>query len=878
MKKTIRNYSVFFIIALLFLISSISYLLYQANNEAKSRIKTLFIEQQRLLAKQTALGIEENITLLERELQLLSKSTAIRKMDPEKTEAVLATALEQDRFLYIKNVGLIDSYGLLHFALRAPQQEEYIRSCLKKFENCRETSTPISVCEVLPIETNASEEKAILMAMPVFSREGQCNGLIFFTIIVNELIEAFIPPSTETCITCVLDEKGTPLFHSAKALGDKINTLFNTVPPLQFLPQKREGGDNDRVEYVSPEGIRLIAASVPLTIANQKWSIVLGADEKEVSRLWKDFIFKYIFGSTIAFLAIIGGSIFVLYLTHRWNFELHKEVEERKHAEEALKKAHEGLETRVEKRTAELQRANVQLKDEIDARKRVEKELLKQNELIKSTHESLTHPFYVINTEDYTIEMANSAANFGKLTAGSTCYALTHNRDEPCDGEHHPCTIKEVKKTGKPVVLEHIHYDPGGEAKTFAIYGYPIFDDSGNITQIIEYVLDVSAQKHLEEQLRQSQKMESVGRLAGGVAHDFNNILSAILGYSELTLRRMPVDDPLRKNISQIIEAGERAEVLTRKLLIFSRKQVLSIKVINLNSTVESIMKLLQRMIGEDVVLELNTKSSLRNIKADPGQIEQILMNLVVNARDAMACGGRLYIETSNVDLDAEYAQLHQGVKPGPYVMLEVSDTGTGMDPDVYEKIFEPFFTTKKQGTGLGLSIVYGIVKQHNGHIFVYSEEDMGTTFKIYFPATEDSRDPEPQKIEPTILKGTETILVVDDEHSIRNLIIDSIQPLGYKILDASCAEEALQLIETTKGHIDLLLTDIIMPGMKGDKLAEAIKERHPSIKVIFMSGYSDHFIADRGINGIGSAFIQKPLSLAPGKLANLLREVLDNE
>ncbi len=381
--------------------------------------------------------------------------------------------------------------------------------------------------------------------------------------------------------------------------------------------------------------------------------------------------------------------------------------------------------------------------------------------------------------------------------------------------------------------------------------------------------------QNLQFQLLQSQKLESVGRLSSGVAHDFNNMLSVIIGYSELALMNLPEVHPVRENLNIIKDAGEKASALTGQLLAFSRKQILEIKVVNLNSIIEN-MKMLTKLIGEDILLKLNIELPTKNIMADPGQIEQILMNLTVNARDAMPCGGRLIIETADVVLDEEYARLHEGVRPGSYIMLSVTDTGVGMNREVQEKLFEPFFTTKEvgKGTGLGFSTVYGIVKQHKAYIFVYSEEGKGTTFKIYFPATEKEAKVLLSKVQTTMQRGTETILVVDDEPSIRDLVMDSLQPLGYKVTEASCYAEALQICEMKEETIDLLLTDVIMPGKSGRELADLFQEKQPETKIVFMSGYSEKYFSPHEESRERIVFIQKPL--VPSMLTKRLREILE--
>ena len=382
----------------------------------------------------------------------------------------------------------------------------------------------------------------------------------------------------------------------------------------------------------------------------------------------------------------------------------------------------------------------------------------------------------------------------------------------------------------------------------------------------------------VEAHLRQSQKMEAVGSLAGGVAHDFNNILTSILGYSEILSTKLPEDDPLQYMIEEIHHAGKRAAGLTRQLLTFSRKQVTELKITNLNMIVEDMGKMLGRLIGENVVMEMFTTKKIGNIMADVGQVEQILMNLVVNARDAMPNGGYLVIETGEIDLDEEYARAHNGLQSGSYAVLTVTDNGEGMARDVQEKIFEPFFTTKEQGkgTGLGLSTVFGIVKKHQGHIYTYSEPGKGTTFKIYFPIVQGHVEKETLKKTKAMAKGTETILVVDDDDAIRRLVLDTMEPLGYKLIEAVCGEDALEKCRTRKGKIDLVLSDVVMPGLNGISMVKILKKEYPDIKTVVMSGYADNGIINRDVLESDITFINKPL--LPVSLANKLRSVLDGD
>ncbi len=400
---------------------------------------------------------------------------------------------------------------------------------------------------------------------------------------------------------------------------------------------------------------------------------------------------------------------------------------------------------------------------------------------------------------------------------------------------------------------------------------------NGRVLYYQGIIEDISERKDLEHQLLQAQKMEAVGRLAGGVAHDFNNLLTAIIGYGQLSLANVAVGDPTHTNIQEIIAAGERAASLTRQLLTFSRKQVLQPAIVDLNRTISETRRMLQRLIGEDINIVNLTDPALGRVRADPGQIEQVILNLAINARDAMPDGGRLTIETHNDEVDEAYACAHPGVAPGPYVVLTVTDTGCGMDADVKSHIFEPFFTTKEagKGTGLGLSTVYGIVKQSFGDLVVFSEPGMGTSFKIYLPRLVDSSVPEVRSPgDDSIPRGSETILLTEDEQIVREVASHVLRELGYTVLETSGGKEALVVARQYIGKIDLLLTDVVMPVMSGNELAGRIKAIRPDIKVLFCSGYTDDAIVHLGVLDHTIAFLQKPF--APSSLARKVREVLD--
>ncbi len=387
---------------------------------------------------------------------------------------------------------------------------------------------------------------------------------------------------------------------------------------------------------------------------------------------------------------------------------------------------------------------------------------------------------------------------------------------------------------------------------------------------------DITEQKSLKEQLFQSQKLEAVGRLTGGIAHDFNNILTTIIGNADIMLATLPKDAPAREGLEEIRAAGDRAAALTRQLLAFSRKQVLQPTIMSLNETVRNMDRMLRRIIGEDIELKTILASDLGLVEADIGQIEQVIMNLAVNARDAMSNGGKLTIETANMELDEGYSRDHIAVIPGPYVMLSVSDTGSGMTKEVLEQVFDPFFTTKEtgKGTGLGLSTVYGIVKQSKGNIWVYSEPGKGATFKIYLPRVDKPIREKKKEKKPKTLTGSETILVVEDDDMVRNFVARVLKGLGYRILSAGDGQEAISIAGDHQGPIHLILTDVVMPGMSGGELEEKMSVSRPGIKLLYMSGYTDNAIVHHGVLDERKTFLQKPFTHEA--LGRKVRERLD--
>jgi PAS domain S-box-containing protein len=432
-----------------------------------------------------------------------------------------------------------------------------------------------------------------------------------------------------------------------------------------------------------------------------------------------------------------------------------------------------------------------------------------------------------------------------------------------------------ARASASPVAIWR-HRTKNGRSVEIEAALYPI--EYGGQPAELAVLLDVTGRRELEEQLRQAQKMEAVGMLAGGVAHDFNNLLTIITGYSQLILNNLRGDDPNRHSVEQIMKAGERAAALTSQLLAFSRRQVLQPRVLDLNKLVTSLSTMLRRLIGEDIDLRLVLPPDLGTVSADAGQIEQVLMNLVVNARDAMPRGGVLTIETANVMLDDSYAGRHIAVKPGPYVLLAVSDNGSGMDEATQSRLFEPFFTTKGngKGTGLGLSTVFGIVKQSGGSVAVYSEPSRGTSVKVYLPRNDQPAVLETERALRKVVRGTETILLVEDDEMVRTLVRETLERNGYKILDAAGPIEARRIADQYRLPIQMLITDVVMPKVSGRDLADQLIRKRPDLKVLYMSGYTDNAVLNSGILQKEVAFLQKPFT--PAALSDKVREVLESD
>lgn len=497
--------------------------------------------------------------------------------------------------------------------------------------------------------------------------------------------------------------------------------------------------------------------------------------------------------------------------------------------------------------------------------------------ILSSRHESV----FVIDRDFLVRDLSESFLKKNNMrrqdVIGKPCHLVTRNRNTPCSTENeNQCPVDHVFRTGRRKSCVQRHTRPNKEPIEIEVSASPLARENDTVTLAVETVRDVTELSHLKTLFLQAQKMEAVGRLAGGMAHDFNNLMNVVIGHSEMLLNKVEPDGQLRGGLENILRAGERAAALTRQLLAFSRKQIMEPRMLDLNSLLENMDMMLRRIIGEDIRLVMAKGEGLGLVNADMMMMEQVIMNLSVNARDAMPDGGTLTIETKNVELDEYYVRTHHGARPGQYVMLSVSDTGVGMTPEVKARVFEPFFTTKEtgKGTGLGLSTVFGIIKQHEGYIMTYSEPGMGTTFKIYLPRVEAKGEPAAKAAHAIIPRGSETILLVEDDEGVRTMASMMLEELGYTVIQSGSGGAALERLSLYPGKVDLLLTDVVMPEMNGRLLAERAMAMRPGIKVIFTSGYPDNALADRGVIGPGIHFIQKPFTSYA--LARKVRDVLD--
>jgi PAS domain S-box-containing protein len=680
----------------------------------------------------------------------------------------------------------------------------------------------------------------VAVAAPVRDQDGNVAGIIVYQVLLEGIADLLKKVEVgQSGSVFLLDHEGTLVAHPKLDLQARIydEYVWTEVIDNARLPAPKT------FRFIDPIFDEvMLATSIPCSIKGHQWVVVAEQSLDETYRPVRMLAFQ------------IGGAglLVGLLLTAcaAW-----------------LARYHE----RVRQLNQRLDELNNELAEENRERRRMYETLV------------LNLPGMVYRSKndlDWTMELVSPGC---EALTGFPPEALIGNRDiayaDLIHSEDRNRVSEEVQRAvlkQQPYAITYRILTASGEEKWVWEQGRGIFDARNGLLALEGFITDVTAQKSLERQLLHIQKMEAIGRLAGGVADDFNNLIMVISGYCELALQRISGDDELRDQLKEIHKAGERAALLTHQLLAFSRKQILQPVVLDLNTVITEMDQMLRRLLGEDLDLEIHLKPDLHPVKFDPGQIEQIIMNLAINARDAMPDGGKLTIETTNVELDEEYAASHAGARAGSHVMIAITDTGTGMDAETKIKIFEPFFTTKKRdkGTGLGLSTVYGIVAQSGGNIWVYSEPGVGTTFKVYLPRTGESATAAvPPARKHLRARGSETILVVEDEVGVRKVIRSVLQAGGYKVLDTGDVDAVLDICRQYKGKIHLLLTDVVLPGMSGPQLAEKVTRERPEIFVVYMSGYTDDAIVHHGVLDAGTAFIEKPI--APNVLLEKIRGFL---
>jgi two-component system, cell cycle sensor histidine kinase and response regulator CckA len=740
----------------------------------------------------------------------------------------------------------------------------------------------------------------------------QLEKLLKYDIPLNELVgfdeqcQEIINNYGDISYAMVVDLKGRTLFHSNSLEYAETITSKNIQ---QFLEENKEtlGQYSERAENFYNFMVPVIGSNnTPIA------AIVIGFPASLITHKTAQMV-TYSVGVALLFLTMGGVSLIILLrfwvtnplsqllqaimdirasgtdsaqlLSVRTKDEFgvlgrafNEMVLQLKESHTKIKNYTQELEFKVAESTAHLREANEKLQEDIQVRMQAEAALRESEEKYRGLIETTRTGYVIVDPQG---QVLDANPEYVRLTGHTELEKILGRSvlewTVAPDREKNAAAIKHCLHYGLVKNLELYYAGTDGRSIPVEINATVISASTG--IQLISLVQDVTDRKQAEEtlrkseeQLQQAQKMEAVGKLAGGVAHDFNNILTAISGQSELLLMDLPENDSRRHGVQEIQSAADRATSLTRQLLAFSRKQIIQPTILDLNELIQNLDQMLRRLIPEDMQIVSILGANLGRVFADPGQIEQTIVNLAVNARDAMPQGGKLIIETANAALDVEYCQQHAEVKPGQYVMLAVSDTGIGINPETQSRIFEPFFTTKEmgRGTGLGLSMVYGIIKQNGGHIWVYSEPGHGTTFKIYLPRTAETREAvETSQNFATPISGSETILLVEDEDCVREITQKILRRQGYEVLSASSGPDAVVIGKQHQGAIDLILSDVLMRGMSGPETVGRLMLGHPKAKVIYMSGHTENAIVHHGVLDQGVAFIQKPF-----RRETLLRKV----
>jgi PAS domain S-box-containing protein len=808
-------------------------------------VKERFFVQQALTTRQTALGIERNFTLLERESELLAADPALRAIGSAGARAALRRTYDYVSRFSVVDISLGDGAGVIRQTITSPELVGRDFSFRQYFRRMLASADSAPAYEQITFQGFRKGRKGILIARAVRGHRGELVGPLVLVVEVGDLIGGLLGQLPAGTRGWVIDGDGVVLYHPTREAGSRIEAGAPADPDFADFIARLRRGTAERAEYRAGADAtaRIMATSATIRVAGQPLALVIETPESQVNGYLREFHANTILGVSLSALAVFGSLCLVLVLLLRSNRDLVREATTRRQAEERHRESEEHFRLLIEYSPVAMG-----IVDRDDR-------------------------FVYLNrkfTETLGYDLA-SIPDVGRWMAAA--YPDPRYRQEMLArwGRYRE---RGGSRPGRQRPSEYQVTDAGGATHTIEIHGALIGE------RFLVVFNDITDRLRLEHQLRHSQKMDCFGRLAAGVAHDFNNILTVIMGYTELLQRQLEADDPRRAPVNVILGAVTSAAKLTSSLLAFSRKQVLSPRLFDLGELVTGVQRLIARLIGEDVVVETAIAPERITVLADHGQLEQVLVNLATNARDALPRGGSIRIATGSATLDADAAARVGAARPGAYATLSFADTGVGIDAQTLEQIFEPFFTTKElgRGTGLGLAIVYGIVKQHDGGIDVASAPGAGTTFTIYLPRHEEAAAGAPGAAAaergPAALGRGETILIAEDDAMVREVAVQTLTAAGYRVQVAADGEEVARICRALGGNVDLLLLDVVMPRMSGKEAYDAVRSRWGAVKVLFLSGYAPDLVYREGIVDASLPFLQKPVSRRT--LLEKVREVLD--
>jgi PAS domain S-box-containing protein len=808
-------------------------------------VKERFFVQQALTTRQTAIGIENTFSLLERESELLAANPALRGTDAARIRAALQRTFDYVKRFSVNDISLSDGAGVIRLALNSPELVGRDFSFRQYYKRLRESGTTAPLHEHITFQGIHKGRAGIIIARAVRSDDGTFLGALVFVLEVGDMIGnqlGQLPPGTRGW---VIDEEGLLLYHPTRASGTRLDAGDNPDPSFAHFLAGLRRGTTERGEYHTLEGgsPSTMATAANITVAGETLAVVLETSEELVHGYLREFHSDTILGVSLSAFAVFGSLCLGLVLLLRTNRDLVREAATRKQAEERHRESEEHFRLLIE--YSPIAMAIVDRED---------------------TFVYLNRKF--TETLGYDLTAIPDVAHWMSLAYPDPQY----RRDMLARWKKY--RERGGSRPGPQRPSEYQVVDAAGATHTIEIHGAHIGE------RFLVVFNDITERLRLEHQLRHSQKMDCFGRLAAGVAHDFNNILTVIMGYTELLQNKLEPDDPRRAPINVILGAVNSAAKLTSSLLAFSRKQVLNPRLFDLGELVTGVQRLIARLIGEDVTVETAIAPGRITVLADHGQMEQVLVNLATNARDALPRGGVIRIATGVATLDADAADRIGAPRPGSYATLAFADTGVGMNAQTLEQVFEPFFTTKElgRGTGLGLAIVYGIVKQHGGGIDVKSAPGEGTTFTIYLPR---HREDEIEAAGESAALATaeapgrgETILIAEDDAMVRETAVQTLTAAGYRIQVAADGEEVVRIYRALGGNVDLLLLDVVMPRKSGKDAYDEIRSRWGNVKVIFLSGYAPDLVYRTGMIDAALPFLQKPVSRRT--LLEKVREVLE--